>query len=162
MTDNATQASSRVFGPSRAKMGSMAAKSFAAASTSYAVGLRDSSPSIFLWVLCGGLCVVAILGAVSTLCGYPRLTLDTRGLEFATLFNTTRYDWNDLQGFCVQRMAGWRAIALRYSPSYRGWRTARFLSRHTVGFEGIFPGVFSASLDEICDEMRTFCPPTPG
>jgi hypothetical protein len=157
LTVKTTYTGSRVFGPSRAKVALLAAVLFAAAVACYSVGLRDKPPSLFLWFLCGMFCVVAIGVVVSTVSGYPRLTLNAQGLEFATLLNATHYDWTDLQDFYVMRMLGWRVIAFKYSPSYRGWRMARFVSRRTVGFEGIYPGVFSASLDEICDEMRAFC-----
>jgi hypothetical protein len=145
---------SRVFGPSRPKVALLVGVLVGVGAACYF--FRNRNGPQFALALSGLFTVVAIGMVISAVRGYPRLTLDAQGVEFATLLNSTRYRWSDFHEFKVARMLGWRSITLKFSQSYVDWRIARSVSRGMVGFEGFFPGVFSVSINEVYTAMRAF------
>jgi hypothetical protein len=102
---DATLPDSRVFGPSRPKVALLATVLFGSAAACYFLGLAEAS-SRFALVLSVIFCIVGIGVMICVIRGYPRLTLDRQGVEFATVFNSTRYLWTDIRDIEVARLVG--------------------------------------------------------
>ena len=122
----------------------------------FVAGKGFGALTVIQWFFVGLFGLIGIAVFCTGIRGYPRLTLNEGGVEFTTLLNTTRYDWSDLHTVSAVRMLGWPVIAIKFSPSYNHWRVTRGVSRQTIGYEGIIPGVFSIGTDEICAAMRSF------
>jgi hypothetical protein len=68
--------------------------------------------------------------------------------------------WTDVESFWVTRFIWTKAIAMRYSPSFRKYRQARSAMRKFTGlvgsdsFDGIIPNQYTESLKTICATLN--------
>ena len=68
--------------------------------------------------------------------------------------------WNDVESFWVTRLIWSKAIAMRYSPSFRRFRQTRSAMRTFTGlvgsdrFDGLIPNQYTEPVETICAALN--------
>jgi hypothetical protein len=105
------------------------------------------------WFVAGffGLCLIVFLVQMLPQSSYLRL--DPEGFEIRTLFQSSRYKWDDVAVFGTKKI-GSKMVIFLFSPEYENGKTARGISLAVAGVEGALPDTYGMSAEELANLMN--------
>ncbi|PNS09747.1 hypothetical protein [Solilutibacter silvestris] len=120
-----------------------------------AAGLTLQKHSIAGWV-CVALLAILFIAVVlnAVLPGSSYLRLEPSGMTIRSAYRDHRYSWTDISEFFVVPIGGRQMVCWHYSPSYKGQKALRALSKNVTGVDAGLPDTYGYSATDLAQLLN--------